>query len=99
MNIAATEARPRCAWCVPRVHHKLFSVLTLVALTTIFSANVRAGSTLSGQVEGTVVDQTGASVDGAWVVLFGAAGLEAQRSLTDQRGRFTQSPAHLESAL
>ncbi len=35
------------------------------------------------------MDQTGASVGGAWVVLFGAAGLEAQRSLTDQRGRFT----------
>jgi outer membrane receptor protein involved in Fe transport len=60
-----------------------------VALIAIFSANVRADSTLSGQVEGTVVDQAGASVDGAWVVLFGAAGLEAQRSLTDQRGRFT----------
>ena len=34
------------------------------------------------------MDQTGATVDGAWVVLIGPAGLEAQRSLTDHRGRF-----------
>jgi outer membrane receptor protein involved in Fe transport len=35
------------------------------------------------------LDQTGASVGGASVILFGAAGLEAQRSLTDQHGHFT----------
>lgn len=35
------------------------------------------------------MDQAGATVDGAWVVLIGMAGLEAQRSLTDRRGRFT----------
>ena len=89
MRISATEASSRCALSVPRLHHPFFSVLTLVALIAVFSANARADSTLSGQVEGTVVDQAGASVDGAWVVLFGTAGLEAQRSLTDQRGRFT----------
>ena len=88
MKISVTEAPFRCAWSVPRINPKLFSVFTLVALTSICSANARANSTLSGQVAGTVVDQTGASVDGAWIVLFGAAGLEAQRSLTDQRGRF-----------
>ena len=35
------------------------------------------------------MDQTGGTVDGAAVVLFATAGLEAQRSLTDQQGRFT----------
>ena len=43
----------------------------------------------AGQVAGVVVDQAGASVDGAWIVLIGAAGLETQRSVTDQNGRFT----------
>ena len=46
-------------------------------------------SSLAGQVAGLVLDQSGACVGGASVILFGAAGLEAQRSLTDQRGRFT----------
>src|SRR5215213_4002332 len=89
MKILITEAWSRSAWSVPRINRKSFSVLTLVALAIIFHANARANSTRSGQVAGTVVDQAGASVGGAWVVLFGAAGLEAQRSLTDQRGRFT----------
>jgi outer membrane receptor for ferric coprogen and ferric-rhodotorulic acid len=57
-----------------------------VALCHITAA---ANPSLSGQVTGTVLDQTGASVGAASVILFGAAGLEAQRSLTDQRGRFT----------
>src|ERR1044071_6413185 len=46
-------------------------------------------SSLAGQIAGLVLDQSGACVGGASVILFGAAGLEAQRSLTDQRGRFT----------
>jgi outer membrane receptor protein involved in Fe transport len=89
MKILVTEASDRCAWSVPRINRKLFFVLTLVVLAGIFQLNARANSSLSGQVEGKVVDQTGASVGGASVVLFGAAGLEAQRSLTDQRGHFT----------
>jgi outer membrane receptor protein involved in Fe transport len=67
----------------------LFLVLTLIALISISHSTASANSSLSGQIEGTVLDQTGATVDGAAVVLFGAAGLEAQRSLTDQRGHFT----------
>jgi outer membrane receptor protein involved in Fe transport len=89
MKVFIPEAWSRCAWSVPSASRKLFSVLTLVALTLLFHANTRANSSFSGQIAGTVVDQTGASVGGAWVVLFGAAGLEAQRSLTDQRGHFT----------
>ena len=36
-----------------------------------------------------MLDQNGDSIRGAAIVLFGAAGLEAQRSLTDQSGHFT----------
>jgi len=67
----------------------LLSLLTFVALIALLHTNAHARSSLSGQVAGTVVDQAGASVGGAWVVLLGVAGLEAQRSLTDQRGYFT----------
>jgi len=81
-----TEAWHRSAWSVPRTNRILFSVLALIVF---FCPDTHARSLLSGQVAGTVVDQTGASVGGAWVVLFGAAGLEAQRSLTDPRGHFT----------
>src|SRR5262245_51195854 len=89
MKILVTEAS-RCAWSAPRSTRKLFSVFALAAtLTILFHTTARASSSLAGQVAGTVVDQTGASVGGAWIVLFGTAGLEAQRSLTDQRGRFT----------
>jgi len=51
--------------------------------------SARANSSLSGNIAGTVLDQTGASVGGTSVILFDAAGLEAQRSITDQRGHFT----------
>lgn len=86
MRVFIAEARPRSAWSVPRINRALLSVLALIAF---FNVNTHARSSLSGQVAGTVLDQTGASVGGAWVVLFGVAGLEAQRSLTDQRGQFT----------
>jgi hypothetical protein len=52
------------------------------------STGVKANSP-SGQIAGSVVDQTGASVAGANVVLLGPAGTETQRSITDQRGRFS----------
>ena len=78
-----------CAWSVSRINQMLFSALIILALIAFVPTNTRANSSLSGQVAGTVVDPAGASVGGAWVVLLGAAGLEAQRSLTDQRGRFT----------
>ena len=74
MRVYITEAWPRCAWSVPRVNRTLLSVLALIAF---FGVNTHARSSLSGQVAGTVVDQTGASVGGAWVVLFGVAGLFA----------------------
>src|SRR5215217_2773909 len=87
MKVLATEAWSRCVWSVPGYHsRKLFLVLALLFLC---QDAVRANSSLSGQVAGTVIDQTGATVGGASVVLFGAAGLEAHRSFTDQRGHFT----------
>src|SRR5918997_1857078 len=89
MKILAAEAWSRCAWSVPSTNRKLFSVLALAALAVLCHTNARANSSLAGQIAGTVVDQTGASVGGASIVLFGAAGLEAQRSITDQRGHFT----------
>ncbi len=55
---------------------------------------VSASSTLSGEIAGTVMDQSGATVGGATIVLFGAAGLEAQRAFTDQHGRFTLEKVH-----
>lgn len=64
------------------------ALLVLLCGSFGFSSGARAGSALSGQITGTVTDQTGATVGGAWVVLFGAAGFETQRSLTDQQGRF-----------
>jgi outer membrane receptor protein involved in Fe transport len=82
MKILATEAVSRSVWSVPRITIRI----ALVALCHITAG---ANPSLSGQVAGTVLDQTGASVNGASVILFGAAGLEAQRSLTDQRGHFT----------
>src|SRR5215207_1811216 len=89
MRILVTEAWSRSAWSVPAINRKLFSVLALAALMILCHTNSRANSSLSGQIAGTVVDQTGASVGGASVVLIGAAGLETQRSITDQRGHFT----------
>lgn len=61
-----------------------FSLLLLLAV----SAKANSPAPL-GQISGTVVDQTGASVNGANVVLLGPAGSETQRSVTDQRGRFS----------
>lgn len=68
---------------------KLAQVIVLAALIPIFHQTAIAGTTNAGQVAGVVTDQAGASVDGAWIVLLGAAGFETQRSLTDQNGRFT----------
>lgn len=63
----------------------LFALLLLVP----FSANANGNdSHLFSQISGTVIDQTGANVAGASVVLLGAAGTESQRSMTDQQGRF-----------
>jgi len=88
MKVLAAEIQPESVWSVLRTSRELFLVLTLAALASLCHTSARANSFLSGQIAGTVVDQTGATVGGASVVLFGAAGLEAQRSLTDQRGRF-----------
>ena len=59
-------------------------IFALVVLSAGVQTTARANSPASAQIAGTVMDQTGATVNGAWVVLIGAAGLEAQRSLTDQ---------------
>src|SRR5215213_4074812 len=89
MRVFVTDAWSRSAWSLPRINRILLSLLTFVALIALLHTNAHARSSLSGQVAGTVVDQAGASVGGAWVVLLGVAGIEAQRSLTDQRGQFT----------
>lgn len=81
MKILATEARSRSVWSVP--------CFVILLLGSFCNLTARTNSSLSGQIAGTVSDQTGASVGGASVILFGAAGLEAQRSLTDQGGHFT----------
>jgi hemoglobin/transferrin/lactoferrin receptor protein len=88
MKVLVTETRPRSAWSVSCLSRKFCFAIALLACASFCYTTARADSSLAGQVEGTVLDQTGASVGGASVVLFGAAGLEAQRSLTDQRGRF-----------
>ena len=86
MNVIATGASlSRSVQSVPRIIRKFFCVAALIYICH----NTVASSSLSGQIAGTVTDQTGATVKGAWVVLFGAAGLETKRSLTDQQGRFT----------
>ena len=89
MRILATEAWSRSAWSVPLIKQKSYGVLVLLALVTLCHNAALANSSPSAEIAGTVIDQTGATVGGASVVLFGPAGLEAQRSLTDQQGRFT----------
>ena len=86
MKNLAADARSRSVWSVPRINRMLCFVIALVALCHV---TARANPSLPGQIAGTVLDQTGASVSGASVILFGAAGLEAQRSVTDQSGHFT----------
>ena len=88
MRVLATEAWSRSVWSVPRIKQQFYGALVLLALVTLCHGTARANS-VSGQIAGTVIDQTGATVGGAWIVLLGTAGLETQRSLTDQRGHFT----------
>jgi hemoglobin/transferrin/lactoferrin receptor protein len=88
MKVSATEAWSRSVWSAAGINRKFF-VLALAALTIFCHTTARADSSLPGQIAGTVVDQTGAMVGGVSVVLFGAAGLEAQRSLTDRSGQFS----------
>ena len=67
---------------------KSIYLLTLLFLLPFSAhANGNDSSPLS-QVSGTVVDQSGAQVAGASVVLLGAAGTETQRSVTNQQGHF-----------
>src|SRR5215813_13336134 len=81
MKFLATEALSRSVWSVPRI-------TILIALVALCHITATANPSVSGQIAGTVLDQTGASVGGALVILFGAAGLETQRSLTDSGGHF-----------
>lgn len=85
MKINAAEARSRSVWSAPRLNRNPYFALALFALSAFCHSTVHASSS---KISGTVVDQTGLTVNGASVVLFGAAGLEAQRALTDQRGHF-----------
>ena len=70
MGVLATEARSRSAWSVSRVTRIFIFVLAVFGFS-ICNNTARANSSLSGQIAGTVVDQSGASVAGASVVLFG----------------------------
>ena len=88
MKILAAEAWSGSVWSVSRRNRIFVFELAILVLFVSHTA-VRANSSLSGQVAGTVIDQTGATVGNASVVLFGVAGLETQRATTDQRGRFT----------
>src|SRR5215510_156524 len=89
MRISATEAGSRSVWSVSRCNRLLVFVLAVLVFSFVCHSTALANSLPSGQVAGTVTDQTGATVGGASVVLFGVAGLEAQRATTDQRGHFT----------
>ncbi len=89
MKLLATEARSRSVRSVSRCNRTIIFVLGMMAITFIWHSRARANSFPSGQVAGTVTDQTGATVDGASIVLFGVAGFETQRAITDQSGRFT----------
>src|SRR5215211_4663950 len=89
MKILATEALSRSVWSVPRFKRNVYFAIALMALVSLSHASASARSSLSGQIAGTVLDQNGDSIRGAAIVLFGAAGFEAQRSLTDQSGHFT----------
>src|SRR5687768_15469706 len=67
---------------------KSIYLLTLFFLLPL-SANANGNdSSLLSRISGTVVDQTGAKVAGASVVLLGTASTESQRSVTDQKGHF-----------
>jgi len=90
MKLLAAEARSRSVWSVSRCIRTLVFVLNVMVITFVSHHSVaHANSSLSGQVSGTVIDQTGATVGGASVVLFGVVGFETQRAITDQQGRFT----------
>ena len=89
MKLLAAEAGSRSAWSVSRSNRITVLALNVMLITFVCYSAAHANSFPSGQVAGTVMDQTGATVGGASVVLFGVAGLETQRATTDQRGRFT----------
>ena len=89
MKLSAAEAGSRSVWSVSRRNCISAFMLNVMLITFVCYIAAHANSFPSGQVAGTVMDQTGATVGGASVVLFGVAGLETQRATTDQRGRFT----------
>lgn len=62
MKILATEARDRSVWSVPRINRNFYFVIALMALVALFHPSARANSSLSGQIDGTVLDQNGASI-------------------------------------
>ena len=89
MRIAAVRALSRSAHATTSIGRKwtyAFSIGILMPFCLVAAGSV---SSHDGQVAGTVVDQTGATVSGAQVVLLGVPGAEAHRSITDQHGRFT----------
>src|SRR6185503_9675715 len=89
MKLLAAEAGSRSVWSVSRSNRISAFVLNVMLITLVCYGAAHANSFPSGQVAGTVMDQTGSTVGGASIVLFGVAGLETQRATTDQRGRFT----------
>ena len=89
MKVLATEAVYRSVCRLPRFNRNVFFAIALMALVSVVHTSASAHSSLSGEIAGTVLDQRGDSIRGAAIVLFGAAGFEAQRSVTDQSGHFT----------
>src|SRR5215213_8938079 len=89
MSIEENEVVGRSVSAAKRGGQNWFCVLVLLLLLS-FSVNAEnGGPTPLGQISGTVIDQAGATVGGAYIVLLGAAGTETQRSITDQRGHFS----------
>ena len=64
------------------------STLVILVLIPLCHITAHAVSSKIANIAGTVVDQTGATLGDTHVVLLGAVGMESQRSITDQSGRF-----------
>lgn len=67
---------------------KKFFMLVLALSLGLASATAFAQSSTTGSIEGTVVDQTGASVPGATVNVSGSNLISAQSATTDDSGHF-----------
>ena len=65
MNFSATEAWSRSVWSVPRDKRTLILMLAMFVFALVCDNTARANTSRSGQIAGTVIDQSGATVGGA----------------------------------